>query len=159
MINLLLNQNILGGEVKNMKRNKKKGFTLIELIVVIAILGILAAIAVPRFSGITDKAKVSADQQLGELAKKAAVMLEASQDINISGTTKITITYDSTNKVNVYTPTSGSIKDNTGTAITTAAVLTPLFSPLVEDAKLQKCSAIVLTSTGSFTNWVITYTP
>jgi general secretion pathway protein G len=37
-----------------------KGFTLIELLVVIAVLGILAGIAVPRMTGITDEASVAA---------------------------------------------------------------------------------------------------
>lgn len=41
---------------KNLLRNRK-GFTLIELIVVIVIIGILAAILIPRLSGFTDKAK------------------------------------------------------------------------------------------------------
>ncbi|CAM2832095.1 prepilin-type N-terminal cleavage/methylation domain-containing protein [Hathewaya histolytica] len=41
-------------------KSKKKGFTLIELIVVIAILGILAAILLPRFSGFTDSAREKA---------------------------------------------------------------------------------------------------
>lgn len=43
------------------KRNKKRGFTLIELIIVIAIIAILAAIAVPAFGKIREKANVSSD--------------------------------------------------------------------------------------------------
>lgn len=43
------------------KRNKKRGFTLIELIIVIAIIAILAAIAVPAFGQIRQKANASAD--------------------------------------------------------------------------------------------------
>lgn len=40
-----------------MLRNKKKGFTLVELIIVIAIIGILIAIAIPRFADATQGAK------------------------------------------------------------------------------------------------------
>lgn len=40
---------------------KKKGFTLIELIIVIAIIAILAAIAIPNFLSIQRKARVKAD--------------------------------------------------------------------------------------------------
>lgn len=39
----------------------KKAFTLIELIFTIVIIGVLAAVAVPKFAGLSDNAKVSAE--------------------------------------------------------------------------------------------------
>ena len=42
---------------RNRQLKNRKGFTLIELIVVIAILGILAAVLVPQLGGFTNKAR------------------------------------------------------------------------------------------------------
>ena len=43
-----------------MKGNNKKGFTLIELLIVVVIIGILAAIAIPKFSATREKAYFAA---------------------------------------------------------------------------------------------------
>lgn len=59
------------------KKNNKKGFTLIELIVVVAILGILAAIAVPRLMSSRDKANWSAHAGNIRTIESAITMYQA----------------------------------------------------------------------------------
>jgi prepilin-type N-terminal cleavage/methylation domain-containing protein len=66
--------------MKMMNRKNKKGFTLVELMVVVVILGILVAIAVPVYNASTDKAKVAAIHANEAVIKSAISMYSAAND-------------------------------------------------------------------------------
>ena len=66
----------MGEKPKMKKTNKKRGFTIIELVIVIAVIAILAGVLIPTFSSVIEKAQKSARLQT---ASQALVVALATQ--------------------------------------------------------------------------------
>lgn len=71
-----------------MKKNNKnrKGFTIVELVIVIAVIAILAAVMIPTFSTVVEKANASAALQEATNAYKEAYALALADDGKIDST-------------------------------------------------------------------------
>ena len=119
-----------------MKHNLQKGFTLIELMIVVAIIGILAAVALPAYQDYTVKAKVS-ELMLAASSARTCVT-EAYQGAgggaNIPTAVSTDCAINSTGKVTGATVSSLGEVTVTGSTATTSvgAAVTVTLTPTVQ---------------------------
>jgi type IV pilus assembly protein PilA len=96
----------------------QKGFTLIELMIVVAIIGILAAIAIPAYSDYTERAKVSELVTMASACKGSVTEFYQSEGVFPANNAEAGCNATVTDKITSIAVTGGA----TGTITVTSAL-------------------------------------
>jgi type IV pilus assembly protein PilA len=126
-----------------MKRSIQKGFTLIELMIVVAIIGVLAAVALPAYQDYTIRARVSEGLSLAAAAKVNVADIASTGKGSSSGYGLGYTAATSTANINSLgiTPADGVITITYATKVAASNANTLTLIPTVSGAALPTATA------------------
>jgi type IV pilus assembly protein PilA len=130
---------------KKSRNALEKGFTLVELMIVIVVVGVLSAVALPNFLGVKDKAELGAEigEKIG-LAKacSSAILMQGPYPTGCRDTTSGATAADAPIAPVVFVTTKTATTDTAGTVSC---------GPSIKLASAKKCQITVSDADGNIT--------